>query len=683
MAVSARVTNPDGTTDTFLADRVIGALSAMSAGEEATPINPGDTAGATPTLVVTGVARDRSDLAVGKGLYVDAEVQGVAKGTIIESLLNKSSNIVTLTADALLNRLNADVQAWPMIDGTSMSAAFIYYMSLVGIPAGDVEIDPDMAWNVHTLPGFKGNLWDYMKQLCTAYGYQIYSTGIKVGITEVNQTELMITESAGTSLTVNNSDRAVKVQVQNYRTTESTNAVFFAATEVYSLAAGETQEIKQQVKGTPTSLLDPVCVSGISPYPYTSAPGHFGQYVVTGADGYILAPLYWTDNGGSITAKVSEDAADEIIITMTAPGLTSRAPYRISEGAADRPALYITGYGALYDPEPVVIYTGDSDAPQDLVEIDNKFIGTEEQAYDRGVLTAGQYGGPQVLLTLTDIPALTLQRKPYIQYAPAPNLLRNVQASMGRAHGLVEGWGTYFGSFMDILQGVGDRVGFNLLVDNPINGAAVLRSMPGPTNLGSDPVAVLAQQQWLTVVTPGSTYAASFRLSRLSGSHGLKCGISWFNADGVYLSQTLSGTGIFVNGSIYTFGISGVAPATARFGCALLNSTSTLPIDYRIEAAQLSAGTGVVPTAFVNMPAVPVATWFGSIAGACLRYGDSSYRVLRADYGPLSVNMALTRCAPIADFNTVWAGQTIAQFNAAMGEMNLAQHAVRPLAVTV
>jgi hypothetical protein len=125
--------------------------------------------------------------------------------------------------------------------------------------------------------------------------------------------------------------------------------------------------------------------------PYTLG---YGSYVITGNDGYIVTPQWWVDNGGSIKAEAT-GTAGELKITMQAPTVdTVRAPYRISEGVADRPALYIFGSGLnLSEPKTLRIATGAGDAAQESVTFDSPFVTNLDLAYNAGYKVADSMGG--------------------------------------------------------------------------------------------------------------------------------------------------------------------------------------------------------------------------------------------------------------------------------------------------
>jgi hypothetical protein len=132
--------------------------------------------------------------------------------------------------------------------------------------------------------------------------------------------------------------------------------------------------------------------------PYTSS---FGSYVIWGNDGYVVDPQWWKDNGGSITVQPT-GVHGEIELTFQAPTVdTVRAPYRVSEGVADRPALYIMGKGLKQKKAKTVkVYTGYPEAAQDVgVKLESPFVVTKLMALNAGNKLSAGYGSTDSTLS--------------------------------------------------------------------------------------------------------------------------------------------------------------------------------------------------------------------------------------------------------------------------------------------
>lgn len=251
------------------------------------------------------------------------------------------------------------------------------------------------------VPGFTGNVWEKLREFCSIYDLDILYNLDQIGfmpreskrrnVSDEFKPALRLAKSNVTEqVEVRDPARTVQVKVYPRQKDSDNNMVMFKADSVYSLEKGETKVEVVQTGNSFQFLTQPVPVSGV-PVPYTSA---FGSYVITGNDGFIVSPQWWKDNGGSITVKSTKNSG-EIEITMQAPTVdTVRAPYRVSEGVADRPALYIMGYGiALQEPRTMTIYTGNPLAAEEVgATLDSTFVMNDIGAINAGHKLACVYG---------------------------------------------------------------------------------------------------------------------------------------------------------------------------------------------------------------------------------------------------------------------------------------------------
>lgn len=240
--------------------------------------------------------------------------------------------------------------------------------------------------------GYEGNVWALLNEYCAI---------TRQDVSFLNSTMTVTPRIAGLSVPVGNfsrfsrdSERREKykqVAVMNKQSTAvaTNDAVLWRADSVFQVAAREVFETTVQTGHSILSLVQPVPVDGITPFPYKVGGG---QYVVTGADGYIIAPAWWNDNGGLVEVSLTGKEG-EIAIKITAPALdTVRAPYRISEGEADRPALYVSGSGILNDPKEVHVGTGAKNAKEGFDSVfESPFISGVMETYDTAAAMAAEY----------------------------------------------------------------------------------------------------------------------------------------------------------------------------------------------------------------------------------------------------------------------------------------------------
>lgn len=240
--------------------------------------------------------------------------------------------------------------------------------------------------------GFTGNVWNLLNEFCSIARLEVRFID---GALHVEPRSNAIV-TPGTSWALFDVDRQrrekykqVAVVNKQSKAVTTDDAVLWRADSVYQVAAREVFETTVQTGHSILNVVNPVAVSGITPFPYKKGAG---QYVVTGADGYIIAPAWWNDNGGKVEVSLT-GVEGEIAIKITAPALeTVRAPYRISEGEADRPALYVSGSGILNDPTEVHVSTGAKNAREGFDNVfESPFIAGVRETYDTAAAMAHQY----------------------------------------------------------------------------------------------------------------------------------------------------------------------------------------------------------------------------------------------------------------------------------------------------
>jgi hypothetical protein len=285
-------------------------------------------------------------------------------------------------------------------------------------------LDPD-AKPLTCVPGFTGNVWEKLKEFCSLQGLDISFGNDKLVFTprkfqrfnpdDDTYKPMLALPKANVSESASQREKARAVEVVYRQQPKKSVSAYYnnelwRADSVYSVEPGEKLVEVVQTDSTFLTLNQPVPVSGV-PVPYTNS---YGAYVVTGNDGYIVDPQWWKDNGGSIKVQPTGKAG-EIEITIQAPAIiTSRAPYRISEGVADRPALYIFGDGLKLDKEKTIkVYTGDPDASEEVgIKFDSIFITDKLSAFNAGFKLATMYGTGESILNY-DIPRKERQEFSY------------------------------------------------------------------------------------------------------------------------------------------------------------------------------------------------------------------------------------------------------------------------------
>jgi hypothetical protein len=240
--------------------------------------------------------------------------------------------------------------------------------------------------------GFEGNVWNMLNEFCSIAHLDVRFLGESLSVgPRITTLTAPDGNFSGFQYSSERRDKYKQVAVVNQQSKADTTdtALLWRADSVYQVAAREIFETTVQTEHSILNVINPVAVLGIEPFPYKSGGG---QYVVTGADGYIISPDWWNDNGGKVEASLTGKVG-EIAIKITAPALdTVRAPYRISEGAADRPALYISGSGILNEPKEVHVGTGARNAKEGFDTVfDSPFMAGVVETYDTAMAMASEY----------------------------------------------------------------------------------------------------------------------------------------------------------------------------------------------------------------------------------------------------------------------------------------------------
>lgn len=268
------------------------------------------------------------------------------------------------------------------------------YLSVIDRHPGEPAVQKSFAGSrkpMGFVSGFEGRVWDRLGEFCAINELDVSVRDQTLTVGPRNRLLSHPGVFGGLSRSAERREKYKQVALLDRRSeaNDAGTALFYKADSVYQVAAREVFETTLQTDHSILSLNQPVPVWGIDPFPYT---GGTGQFVVTGADGYIVAPQWWIDHGGKVEVELTENEG-EILLRITAPFEDSvRAPYRISEGAADRPALYITGSGIMNRPLERHIATGARNAREGFASVfDSPFLSGLEQVYGAAMAMATEY----------------------------------------------------------------------------------------------------------------------------------------------------------------------------------------------------------------------------------------------------------------------------------------------------
>jgi len=303
---------------------------------------------------------------------------------------------------------------------TKLQGAFAYYLSLVGIK--DYKYYGPQ--NTAIFPGWTGNVWDKIKQLCTVWQLEVAVVDNGIVVRPSGQTVFVVDKVQEASVHLSIGAPAAKTVTLGYNNASTMNpekkavgllsqGVLFDAKDtglVITVNAGET--VIQTVTTTNyPAIIDPPSMGGDLNYA--------GTYAVIDSSNPAVAvsPASWLQYGGDIKATENIDNQSSLDIYVTGPGVVipgTVGPYRIASTITGTgvvyPALSFAGYGVFTDPKQLTLNTAASESrnvADGAADVNNPFMATLDQAYDRGAWASSLAGGPTVDLTMS-VPTLSL-----------------------------------------------------------------------------------------------------------------------------------------------------------------------------------------------------------------------------------------------------------------------------------
>lgn len=297
-------------------------------------------------------------------------------------------------------------------DGKAPLSTMIHYYLCLVMKVGDFEFrftatDPTVLFE-----GWTGSVWEYLKELATAFGLEYSSSvtpdGLKfkpvieVGTTGAQSSAAVELVNAGSlSLTIdmNNTVRSYEVIAQN-----PTEAAIGDASVVYTTGRdGPTFSVEPgrviytQVN-TPHSIVSArPLLPELASWPAQPSVG----YEVWDSDNVRLPTGLFTSYAGNVQAHVIDEHTIGLVITgpyIDIPGYT--APYKFASPSGEG-RLNLGGSGTLINPKAVTIWTGADEAyvtSDSGPRIDSPFIVDLNQLYNRAAWASLELSGPRMEL---------------------------------------------------------------------------------------------------------------------------------------------------------------------------------------------------------------------------------------------------------------------------------------------
>lgn len=379
----------------------LGNVITYSVTEDSTPVSADDSSGGYGQITISAREPDRPRYLRGQSVMLKDAAQGETSG-IIRSMSGNGFKL-DMQADAALSRAAVIRQAHPFI-GT-LGDALRYYLGLCGIIT-NIVVHPDLEDVPVSLLGWNANVYDQLKKLVVALGFEMSYVSENVVFRPLRGRIAVNYRDASITWGMDVTGLAQTVEAYSYKTTSGKKLAYPIGgwneeVTIYSVEAGQVQEIDIPIDASLSSVDQPVCVDKVDRHHSSSS-----VYSVTGNDGLPVPPAQWAAGGGKLEVTIGEDTRT-LKVKITGADDPQYAPYRIavSSGTSDYySSLRIVGTGVFYEKElhTLPAHTDKDRAPEEIgVTIDNEFIDSPDRAHHALLWAAARYSLPRITINVT------------------------------------------------------------------------------------------------------------------------------------------------------------------------------------------------------------------------------------------------------------------------------------------
>lgn len=369
--------------------------------EESTPIDPADTTGAYGQISATIRTHDGIRSYRDKRMDLTDGAQGKTTGIIRGLSGNRMAT--TLTADSRLAQVAVERTAQPYVG--PLGDALRYYLSLCGV-VEDIVVDDTLNLLPVKLLGWKANVYDQLKRLGPAYGFEVTLVSSKIVFRPFRGRVAENYRDAQVDWTIDATRLAQKVEGYAYNLESGTLLAYPYGgwnedVTVYTVDAGQTTTIEIPIDGSVSFVEQPTCVAFVDRSHSSSS-----VYSVSGNDGIAIQPAQWAAGGGDLKVEIGEDTRT-LVVTIKASSETEYAPYRIgvSSGPSDYySSLRIRGEGVFFTKELMTLpaAVNPDRAPQEIgATVDNEFYEDPNQLFHGLLWSATRYAMARATINVT------------------------------------------------------------------------------------------------------------------------------------------------------------------------------------------------------------------------------------------------------------------------------------------
>lgn len=340
-------------------------------------------------------------------MYV-TESDGTTTSTSTIPITNNSGTNWQILSDSF-NGYVMGMNAFTTSVTGDLTSHISYFDTVIGAPWADIDFtgltDVVNPRSYGAFPATSGVAWELMQQLAAAQYFEFAISG-DILIARNNGEQIFDLTNVGSPPTINPQSTLSGRQINvSYNNAYFINGTIYDAEEdgnnIIGVNAGETTVTSVKGNVSPIAVRDPARSD--------TWPVAEGQYYVIDSSGLPLLAGEWESYGGSVSAEIDPDDNSAIRITVVGPYTDTTlagGPYELaaSDSGVKYAALKLNGTGVYGEENLLGLITGIDPIKYTratVSTINNPFIVTQENAYDRGVWAAQRASGPVVSLSAT------------------------------------------------------------------------------------------------------------------------------------------------------------------------------------------------------------------------------------------------------------------------------------------
>ena len=340
------------------------------------------------------------------------EYDGTTVSTSTVAINNGSGTNWAILRDSFEGNVSA-INAFTTATTGDLTSSISYFDTEIPAPWADInftDLNDFYVRNHGAFPATSGVAWELMQQLASAEHFEFAVSGDTLIARSIDNVPILGSEpfditNVGTPPTINPQSTLSGRQINvSYNNAYFINGTIYDAEQdgnIITVDAGATTVTS--VKGS----VSPIAVR--NPVRSDSWPVADGEYYVIDSEGLPLYADEWEAYGGSVSAEIDPDDNSAIRITVVGPYTDTTlagGPYAlaVSDSGVKYGALKLSGTGVYNEENLLGLLTGVDPIKYTratINTINNPFIVTQENAYDRGVWAAQRASGPVVSFNAT------------------------------------------------------------------------------------------------------------------------------------------------------------------------------------------------------------------------------------------------------------------------------------------